>query len=385
MKKSIVIFVSFLLIFSGVLTPWESKATTSTLVDFTVNVWADNWFALYVNGKKVAEDPVSIKTTKSFNKLIVNFKATYPLVIGLVGKDYVENKSGLEYIGTPQQQIGDAGLIAEVIETKSKKLVTWTSSAWKVNVLNTAPTNPECVASLHPELDCKYINNSLPKNWASISYNAAKWQAAKEFTEAQVQPKDGYFEVQWSSLARLIWSSSLTLDNVVLFRTKVYKSPVEKLASQSFTVESPGLGPGNLLSVDNTCDGKGVNPQITWSSPPKGTGSFALIMDSAPGPARPGENNSGDFTHWALFNIPFDKRSIPISPLEIGSQVKNFKGSLGYTPPCSQGPGLKKYTVHLYAVSGKITAASVTGPELLNLLTPKLLAEAHLDFFYSRN
>ena len=89
-----------------------SAATKPKTLSFTAEVWADNWFALYANGKKVGEDSVSITTERSFNSEVITFTASYPLTLGLVAKDYIANDSGLEYIGSPRQQIGDGGIIA---------------------------------------------------------------------------------------------------------------------------------------------------------------------------------------------------------------------------------------------------------------------------------
>ena len=78
-------------------TPVQAARTKST---FLAEVWADNWFALYVNGKKVGQDSVPITTERSFNAERITFTATYPLTIAIMGKDFKENDSGLEYIGT---------------------------------------------------------------------------------------------------------------------------------------------------------------------------------------------------------------------------------------------------------------------------------------------
>ena len=40
----------------------EPKAT-----GVKAEIWADNWFEMYVNGKKVLEDSVPITTERSFN------------------------------------------------------------------------------------------------------------------------------------------------------------------------------------------------------------------------------------------------------------------------------------------------------------------------------
>ena len=132
-----------LLVGATVLTPAPSTQAATT-VAFQAEVWVDNWFALYVNGKKVGEDSVAYNTEKSFNSTVIKFSATYPFEIGVMARDFMENESGLEYIGKSNQQIGDAGLIMQVREIKSGKVVAASSSKWKSLVVQKAPTNPEC-------------------------------------------------------------------------------------------------------------------------------------------------------------------------------------------------------------------------------------------------
>ena len=72
-------------------------------MSFKAEVWADNWFSLYINGKLVGEDSVPITTVRSFNAETISFTATYPLTIAMISKDYEEATNGLEYIGTDRQ------------------------------------------------------------------------------------------------------------------------------------------------------------------------------------------------------------------------------------------------------------------------------------------
>lgn len=86
-------------------------------------VWADNWFALYVNGDFFGEDSVPITTERSFNAETVTFEASYPLTIAIEAKDFKETDSGIEYIGERNQQMGDDGLIAQFFDTESGAFV----------------------------------------------------------------------------------------------------------------------------------------------------------------------------------------------------------------------------------------------------------------------
>lgn len=81
---------------------------------FFADVWADNWFDMRIDGTLVAEDSVPITTERSFNAESFSFDADRPFVIGLTAKDFIENDTGLEYIGSRRQQMGDGGLILQI-------------------------------------------------------------------------------------------------------------------------------------------------------------------------------------------------------------------------------------------------------------------------------
>ncbi|WP_371154012.1 hypothetical protein [Jannaschia sp. 2305UL9-9] len=83
---------------------------------FSADVWADNWFDMRIDGQLVAEDSVSITTERSFNAESFTFEAERPFTIGLFARDFIENDTGLEYIGTRRQQMGDGGIIAQITD-----------------------------------------------------------------------------------------------------------------------------------------------------------------------------------------------------------------------------------------------------------------------------
>jgi hypothetical protein len=185
-------------------TPSTSHAAVTKTLTFQAEGWADNWFALYINGKKVGEDSVPITTTKSFNSTKIKFSASYPFTVGVVLKDYVENRSGLEYIGQPNQQIGDGGFALQIRELGSGKIVAVSNHLWKSLVIDKAPLNPECVSSSNPLVDCKSRSIATPSTWATSTFNDSKWIYASEFTAEQVGVKEGFFDISWSPAAKLI-------------------------------------------------------------------------------------------------------------------------------------------------------------------------------------
>lgn len=198
-----------------------SASTGTTPVTFTAQVWADNWFSLYVNGEKVGEDSVPITTVRSFNAETITFTASYPLTVALVSKDYAEGDSGLEYIGTSRQQMGDGGFIAQFTDTTTGKIVATTTSAWKGFVTFRAPLNADCVTSTEPDTTCTHEILPEPDGWTSPSFDDTSWVAAREYTAEEVGAKDGYDTVTWSTEAKLIWSGDLKVDNSILWRTVV--------------------------------------------------------------------------------------------------------------------------------------------------------------------
>lgn len=376
-----------LLILSLCIPSGPAQAVTSKSISFQAEIWADNWFSLYINGKKVGEDSVSISTERSFNSEKIKFTASYPLTIGVIAKDFIENSSGLEYIGKPNQQIGDGGIIIQIRELATGKVIAYSSRDWKVFTVNKAPLNPECVKSNNPLADCKSLITSIPSTWASTTFKDTSWKNASEYSREAVGVKDGFFDFSWSPSASLIWSSDLKLDNTILLRRVIKTSTTSGNTVKNLLLGSPDFKEGGLLPKDFTCDGKGVSPSLSWSEIPADTQSLVLIMDTVPGPLRPGETDIGNHFYLTIFNIPPTVTSIAAGASNVGILGQNFQGKkLGYTPPCSQGPGIKKYTFYLYALNSRlsISAALATEKSLRELMVGKVLATSELNVFYSR-
>ena len=371
----------------------SSNAATAKSSTFQAEVWVDNWFALYINGKKVGEDSVPITTTKSFNSEKIKFTATYPFTIGIIAKDYTENSSGLEYIGQPKQQIGDAGLVLQIRDLGSGKIVSTTDKSWKTLLVNKAPLNPECVTSNNPIKDCKFTNTVQPASWATSSFKDSQWKNATEFSEKEVGVKEGYFDISWSPNAKLIWTSDLKLDNTILIRKTVISlstvtSTSTKDADAKLTISSKDVSASGELNKSNTCDGAGLSPALAWSGAPKTTKSYAITIDTIPGPLRLGETEALKHFYFTVFNIPSTTASISTGAKNTGTIGRNFKDTqLGYSPPCSQGPGAKIYTITIYALSSELALAAQDATEdaLIKAMAGKVLSSGELSVTYSRS
>ena len=205
--------------------PTTSAADGGDVRTFTVEVWADNWMAVYVDGELVGEDSVPITTERSFNAETFTFEAAYPFTIGIEAKDFKETDSGIEYIGQPNQQMGDGGLIAQVTDTSSGEVVATTSSDWSVLVVQRAPLNTECADDPDPDATCESESIDTPTGWADAGFDDSGWDAATEWTANAVSPKGGYDEISWDDSAKLIWGSDLEVDNTILMRFSVAQAP----------------------------------------------------------------------------------------------------------------------------------------------------------------
>jgi len=174
---------------------------------FTADVWADNWFEMRINGTQVAEDSVPITTERSFNAESFSFEADRPFVIGLVAKDFKENDTGLEYIGSRRQQMGDGGVIVQ-IKDGSGDLVAVSDEAWQCFVTHTAPLDKSCENESDPVAGvgaCGFEALAEPGGWDMAGFDASGWPAADLYSEAEVSPKQGYDRISWASAAKLIW------------------------------------------------------------------------------------------------------------------------------------------------------------------------------------
>lgn len=211
----------FILAVAAALTASAAQAETR---DITADVWVDNWFAVYANGEMVMEDPVPITTERSFNAETETFTVDMPVVIAIEAKDFKENESGLEYIGTNRQQMGDGGMIAQFKDAVTGDVLAVTDASMKCLVVQHAPIEPSCADEANPvagEGACGFVATDIPADWTSPGFDDSAWPAATVHSAAEVGPKDGYDEITWDSAAELVWGESLKQDNTLLCRVTV--------------------------------------------------------------------------------------------------------------------------------------------------------------------
>jgi Raf kinase inhibitor-like YbhB/YbcL family protein len=151
--------------------------------------------------------------------------------------------------------------------------------------------------------------------------------------------------------------------------------------NSSFVLRSPVVAEMGNLPKEFTGDGDGISPPLEWNGAPAGTKSYALIM----------HHLAPDATkwYWVLYNIPATVTRLPKNAKGIGTFGNNSVNKvLGYAPPHSKGPGEKKYTLTVYALSASpqigVPPAEVSRDVLLAAMKELILASAELHVVYAR-
>ncbi len=192
--------------------------------NLTAEIWVDNWFEMSINGEKVMEDSVPITTERSFNAETATFTAELPAQVAILAKDFKENDTGLEYIGSARQQMGDGGMIFQIRDAVSGEVLAVSNSDVRCLVIHRAPIDRSC-ASLNDPVEgqgaCASEVQDVPANWTAVDFDDSTWTSAVEHSESAVRPKDGYDRIQWDRSSRLIWSNDLVQDNTLLCRLQI--------------------------------------------------------------------------------------------------------------------------------------------------------------------
>jgi Raf kinase inhibitor-like YbhB/YbcL family protein len=145
-----------------------------------------------------------------------------------------------------------------------------------------------------------------------------------------------------------------------------------------FLLTSAAFNAGGAVPRRHTCDGEDLSPPLSWTAPPEGSRSLALILDDSDAPG-------GRFIHWLGWAISLDNGGLgegESAPLE----GRNDFGTVGYRGPCPpRGRGSHRYRFRLHAVAGELgLAAGADAAELERALSGNVLAVAELVGVYGR-
>ena len=181
------------------LPPHIVKPNARDLVE--LNVYADNWFKLYINGKLIAVDSIEFMP---HNIISVEVLPEYPMTIAVMARDNADAITGKEY---EHSQIGDGGFILKL----GNDVVS--NSSWKAKCFFFGPMEGETPPVKHVP---------IPADWFAADFDDSQWEPATEFEEAVVRPPRPFHDYDFEG-AKFIWTNDLDLHNTVIFRATIEK------------------------------------------------------------------------------------------------------------------------------------------------------------------
>jgi Raf kinase inhibitor-like YbhB/YbcL family protein len=141
-------------------------------------------------------------------------------------------------------------------------------------------------------------------------------------------------------------------------------------------ITSPNFSQQDLIPSLYTCQGKNINPELTFTDVPKEARSLVLIMDDPDAPMR-------TYVHWVLYDIPPHVTSIP-KDSSVGTQGINTSGKLGYVGPCPPS-GVHRYYFKLYALDALLNLKEgVTKEQILQAMEGHILQTDELVGLYEK-
>jgi hypothetical protein len=143
-----------------------------------------------------------------------------------------------------------------------------------------------------------------------------------------------------------------------------------------------------MVAVYTGAGGQNISPDLSWDAPPGGTKSLAVTCYDPDAPTTVG------FTHWVLFDLSPELRSLPAGA---GAPGKGPKGSvLGFTdygesayggmaPPPGDPPHRYQFTVYALDVPRLEGAgATTTYPKFRFMIRGHVLAQGTLTGLFGR-
>jgi Raf kinase inhibitor-like YbhB/YbcL family protein len=161
---------------------------------------------------------------------------------------------------------------------------------------------------------------------------------------------------------------------------------IQQQVSGSLQIKSTSVASGALPDSAG-CKGAGVSPQISWSAPPAGTKSLALILDDRDAPV--GHLHRHYYVHWLVFDMPAERldltEGLPRDPLPDGTQQgTNDAHEFGYSGPCPYAGSTHHYAITVYALDTTLgLPVATTGGQLLTAIDGHILAGGQILVTYT--
>ncbi len=119
----------------------------------------------------------------------------------------------------------------------------------------------------------------------------------------------------------------------------------------AMTLTSTAFAEGGVIPDLHTCQGLDQSPQLTWTNPPVGTLSFAMVLT---------DKTPQDFVHSVIYDIPANLTELPadiekvFAPTDVpgAHQTRSFgNGPNGYRGPCPQTQHTYEFAVYALDVA----------------------------------
>jgi hypothetical protein len=149
---------------------------------------------------------------------------------------------------------------------------------------------------------------------------------------------------------------------------------------ERFTLSSTTFDDDGLIPIECTCEGLDQSPAFAWAGTPGKAQSMVLIVDD---PDAPG----GTFTHWVLFDIPAETRTLDARRPAVGiDAINDFlePGYRGPCPPAGDKPHGYRFSLYALEVPSLGLSQSATRREVEGAMQGHILAVAELSGRYER-
>jgi Raf kinase inhibitor-like YbhB/YbcL family protein len=153
----------------------------------------------------------------------------------------------------------------------------------------------------------------------------------------------------------------------------------------AFALSSPAFSNDGPIPDKHSRDGGNVSPPLQWRDAPPEAKSYVVLVEDPDAPR-------GTFRHWAVYNIPADRRELP-EGAGSASNVQGLKhgvndfGNAQYDGP---RPPLGHGTHHYHFRIAALTVASLDLPrqaaalDIWEAARPHIIAETELVGTYVR-
>lgn len=153
-----------------------------------------------------------------------------------------------------------------------------------------------------------------------------------------------------------MWRATF-IAGILLVTQGLYAAEPEPHKASGFALTSTDIAQGRTVAAAQIfnsfgCSGQNISPALSWSHPPAGTQSFALLVHDPDAPTGSG------WWHWIIYDIPASTGALPAGAgdpqkklLPVGAvQGRTDFGTYSYGGPCPPPGKVHHYHFRLYAL-----------------------------------